>query len=58
MQPNEEGPRAASFVASVVAYEECPNECTISPANVDTHHRTTTWITAKEGSYCSLLSRR
>jgi hypothetical protein len=63
MPPDNEGvapdgePDFESFEATVVSYEDAPDECTIYPTDVSGHRRTTTWITAKEGSFCQLPSR-
>lgn len=46
-----------SFEATVVSYEDAPDECTIYPTDVSGDRRTTTWITAKEGSFFSLPAR-
>jgi hypothetical protein len=54
---DEGEPVLESFEATVVRYEDAPDECTIYPTDVSGHRRTTTWITAKEGSFCSLPSR-
>ena len=42
--------------ATIVEYEEAPNECTIYPKGVSGMERMTTWISAKEGSYVDLGS--
>ena len=48
----------AAFAAAIVTYEDAPDECTIYPEDVSTGQRQTTWITAKEGSFCSARERR
>lgn len=50
-------PAFDSFAATIVTHEDAPDECTIYPRDVDEASRTTTWITAKEGSFCSSRSR-
>ena len=42
--------------ATVVEYEDAPNECTIYPSGVSGMERMTTWISAKEGAYVDLES--
>jgi len=42
--------------ATVVEYEDAPDECTIFPPGVSQMERMTTWISAKEGSYVDLES--
>ena len=42
--------------ATVVEYEDGPDECTIYPNGVSGVERMTTWISAKEGSYVDLGS--
>jgi hypothetical protein len=46
-----------SFEATVVSYDDAPDECTIYPTDITGDRRTTTWITAKEGSFLSLPAR-
>jgi len=43
-----------SLTATVVEYENEPNECTIHPIDPPTEDRTTAWISAREGSYVEL----
>jgi hypothetical protein len=39
----------------VERYDDAPDECTIFPRTATSDlPRTTTWVTAQEGSYCSL----
>lgn len=42
--------------ATVVEYEDAPDECTIFPRGVSGVERMTTWISAEEGSYVDLAS--
>lgn len=42
--------------STIVEYEDAPDECTIYPRGVSGGARTTTWISAKEGSYVDLES--
>lgn len=44
--------------ATVVEYDDAPDECTIFPGNVSEWERLTTWITAQEGSFVDLQSVR
>ena len=46
------------FTATIVRYEDSPDECTIHPSRVDDNSRTTAWITALEGSFVSLSTCR
>lgn len=50
--------RIESLEATVVNYDDAPDECTIYPRAVRTEQRTTVWLSAKEGSYCGLLEMR
>ena len=43
-----------TLLATVQQFDGRPDECTIYPAAVDPDRRTTTWITATEGAFCSL----
>ena len=43
-----------SLKATVVEYENEPNECTLHPIDPPTEDRTTAWITARGGSYVDL----
>ena len=52
-----DGP-ATKLRATVVEYEEAPNECTIHPRGVSGMDRMTTWISAEEGAYVDLESFR
>lgn len=40
--------------ATIVEYEDAPDECTIYPSDTAGVERMTTWISAKEGSYVDL----
>lgn len=42
--------------ATIVEYEDAPDECTIFPRDVSDVERMTTWISAEEGSYVDLGS--
>ena len=43
----------------VERYDDAPDECTIFPRSASPEFpRTTTWLTAQEGSYCSLEENR
>lgn len=44
--------------ASIVDYEDGPDECTIYPLGVSEGERMTTWLSAKEGSYVDPRSMR
>jgi len=50
-------PSFDSFAATVVSYDDAPDECTIYPRNLDEADRRTAWITAKEDSFCSSRSQ-
>lgn len=50
-------PLLAPFDATIERYGEASDECTIAPYDVSDHSRQTTWITAKEGSFCSAEAR-
>lgn len=43
-----------SLQATVVEYENAPDECTLFPRDVSGMDRMTTWITAKEDSFVDL----
>lgn len=40
--------------ATIVEYDDAPDECTIYPRGVSGMERMTTWISAKEESYVDL----
>lgn len=42
--------------ATIVEYEDAPDECTIFPSDTSDIERMSTWISAKEGSYIDLTS--
>lgn len=44
--------------ATVVEYQDDPDECTIYPQDVSHWDRMTTWITAEEGSFVKLETQR
>lgn len=46
------------LIATVVTYDDAPDECTIHPKTVPDGQRTTAWISAKEGSFFSLVEYR
>ena len=47
-----------TLLATVQESDDQPDECTIYPAAVDPDRRTTTWMTATEGSYVALEDSR
>ncbi|WP_049985929.1 DUF7511 domain-containing protein [Halobellus rufus] len=50
--------RLSPLRATIVEYENAPNECTIHPLDPPDSNRTTEWITAREGSYLHLRDCR
>jgi hypothetical protein len=58
MQAGPGPTRIGDFEAKIVRYDDAPTECTIFPTDVSERERTTTWLTAREGSYCSLDAMR
>lgn len=40
--------------ATVVTYDDKPDECTLHPVDPDDERRTTEWITAREGAFLPL----
>lgn len=46
------------FVATVVEYDQVPDECTIHPLDATDEELMTCWITALEGSFVSLPAVR
>lgn len=42
--------------STVIEYDDAPSECTIYPADTD-DSETTSWITAKQGSFCRIDAR-
>lgn len=46
------------YEATVVSYDDEPDECTIYPADATDEELVTTWISAKSGSYVSLADAR
>jgi hypothetical protein len=42
----------------VVSYDDAPDECTVFPVGVDETEIVTTWISAAEGSFVSLVTMR
>ena len=49
--PDPSGP---ARIARVEPYDDAPDECTIHPADAPADTLTTTWITAREGSFVRL----
>ena len=45
-------------VARIESYDDAPDECTIYPADATAADLTTTWITAREGSFVQLDEMR
>ena len=45
-------------VARIETYDDAPDECTIHPADATADALTTTWITAREGSFVRLDAMR
>jgi hypothetical protein len=45
-------------VARIESYDDAPDECTIHPADAPADDLTTTWITAREGSFVRLDAMR
>lgn len=46
------------FVATVVQYDEVPDECTIHPLDATEEELMTCWVTALEGSFVSVRDVR
>lgn len=44
----------AKLRATVVEYDDAPDECTMYPEDASEWERMTTWITAREGSFVDL----
>lgn len=42
------------LIATVVTYDDAPDECTIHPKTIPDSLQTTAWISAKEESFYSL----
>ncbi len=61
-EPDSETTGERPVVATIEQYADSPDICTIhfDPAERDPsdEHATTAWISAVEGSYCSLSARR
>lgn len=58
-QPSAEVPdRRPMLEGTVVRYDDKPDECTLHPSEPTDRECTTTWITAKEGSYVSAVAWR
>lgn len=51
-------PLLEQFEATIVTYDDAPDECTIYPEDVDEAAKSTTWITARAGSFCSIGDRQ
>ncbi|VTT88152.1 hypothetical protein DM2_1486 [Halorubrum sp. DM2] len=58
MSTDSQTPRYEVFEAAIVSDNGRSTECTIFPRDVDEDRRTTAWITAHEGAYCSAASMR
>lgn len=57
--PSPEATRSFElYRAKVITNENAPDECTIAPKYPPEGGMTTTWITAQEGAFCSVQSRR
>jgi hypothetical protein len=48
----------SAYDAVVVSYDDAPDECTVFPVGVDETEIVTTWISAAEGSFVSLVTMR
>lgn len=57
-RPASETDRFAAFAAAIVTHDDARDECTIYPEDVSAAQRQTTWIKAKEGSFCSAREYR
>lgn len=44
--------------ATIVSCDEGPDQCTLHPVEPDDSRETTEWITANEGSFVSVDTRR
>jgi hypothetical protein len=55
---DESHTRRPIIEGTVVRYADKPDECTLHPAMPTSKESTTTWITAKEGSYVSVMAWR
>lgn len=44
--------------ATIVQYDDHPDECTLHPDEPDEDSRLTEWITAESGGYLSLMTCR
>lgn len=58
MKSTEALPPFESFQSKVVRYDDAPDECTIYPKHAPEDRKMTAWITAREGSFCSVQSHR
>jgi hypothetical protein len=56
MNTDSRTPEYEVFEAKIVSGDEGAPECTIFPRDADEDRRTTAWITAREGAYCSAIS--
>lgn len=54
----EEPVSPPEYEATVVSYDDEPDECTIYPTDATEEELVTTWISAKSGSYVSLEDMR
>ncbi|MWV65459.1 hypothetical protein GRS48_11620 [Halorubrum sp. JWXQ-INN 858] len=48
----------SSIEATIVKYDDGPDECTLHPTDPTESQRLTEWLTAKQGTYVSLASWR
>jgi hypothetical protein len=55
--PDPDAPESVR-VARIESYDDAPDECTIHPADAPADALTTTWITAREGSFVRLDAMR
>jgi hypothetical protein len=53
-----DGDDGAGLVATVVTYDDSPDECTIYPADANDADIVTRWISAAEGSFVALADSR
>lgn len=56
--PQSHDQQFSPLIATVVTYDDAPDECTIHPKSVSDGHRTTAWISAKEGSFFTIDESR
>ncbi|QUO46897.1 MULTISPECIES: DUF7511 domain-containing protein [Halorubrum] len=58
MNTDSRAPEYEVFEAAIVSDDGAATECTIFPRDAGEDERTTAWITAREGAYCSAASMR